>query len=141
MTIPADTAPPAANGAHRRVILFADDESFIRELGAMVLRQHGFEVLLAEDGAQAVDLYRREGQRIDVVILDLSMPNITGEESLRQIAAINPDVRVLLSSGSVDENPSVCERPQVRGFIAKPYRLTDLIDHIRAALDNDAGSS
>jgi CheY-like chemotaxis protein len=138
MTIPADTAPPAANGPGRRVILFADDESFIRELGALVLRQNGFEVLLAEDGAQAVDLYRREGRRIDVVILDLGMPNLTGEESLHQITAINPDVRVLLSSGSVDMDSSVCDRPQVRGFIAKPYRLTDLITHIQAALGTDA---
>ena len=138
MTAPADTAPPAANGSGRRVILFADDESFIRELGALVLRQNGFEVLLAEDGAQAVDLYRREGQRIDVVILDLGMPKLSGEESLHQITAINPDVRVLLSSGSLDRDPSVCDRPQVCGFIAKPYRLTDLIDHIRAALGTDA---
>jgi DNA-binding NtrC family response regulator len=125
------SAPPPAT----RVVLFADDEPHIRNLAALVLRQNGFEVLLAEDGAQALDLYRREGRRIDLVILDLSMPNLSGEEAVRQLVALDPDVRVLLSSGAFDADSAVHDAPEVCGFIAKPYRTTELVRSVREALE------
>jgi DNA-binding response OmpR family regulator len=127
------SAPRPATG----VVLFADDEPHIRNLAALVLRQSGFEVLLAEDGAQALDLYRREGQRIDLVILDLSMPKVSGEDAVRQLVALDPDVRVLLSSGAFDGDSAVSDWPEVRGFIAKPYRTAELVRSVRAAMAPD----
>ena len=92
---PAAPRPAAA----ARPILLVDDEAMIRNLGRTILQRYGYHVLLAEDGQEALEIYRREQSSIDLVILDLTMPRLSGRDTLRQLLQIDPDVRVLFSSG------------------------------------------
>jgi PAS domain S-box-containing protein len=127
------SAAPAARV--RETVLLAEDEATLRDLGRTVLRQHGYRVLLAEDGEQAVEVYRREGGRVDLVILDLTMPRLSGLEALRLIRRHDPRARVLLASGYSSEHLGEPEREHVLGFVAKPYKPAELARAVRAALD------
>jgi CheY-like chemotaxis protein len=131
-----DAVPTDGTRGGGETILLADDEEVVSRLGETILRRHGYRVLMAADGVEAVDVYRRQPQDIDLVILDLSMPRLSGPETLRELRQINPAVHVLISSGySSDENLRAVEREGVMGFVAKPYRPAELARQVRAALD------
>jgi CheY-like chemotaxis protein len=144
---PAAEAPPVPAPRPpepgRETILLADDEPLLRTLGRAVLKGYGYEVLLAEDGLEAVEVYRREGRRIDLVILDLTMPRLSGRDTFRRLLDIDPQVRVLFSSGYSAEYVSTDDYERSLGFVAKPYRPEVLAEMVRAALDRaparDAG--
>ena len=130
-TPPLDVTTPAPPAA--RTVLLVDDEDMIRCLGRSVLEQAGYTVLEAHDGADAVDLFRREHDHIDLVILDLTMPRLSGRDAFRSMTAIAPDARVLFSSGySADDLSDVTGAV---GLLAKPYRPQDLVTAVRQALD------
>src|SRR5262249_6687107 len=99
LTPAAPPSPPPAKRSAAETILLADDEALIRNLGRTILQRCGYQVLIAEDGQQAVEVFHREHQRIDLVILDLTMPRLSGEDALRRMIEIDPAVRVLFSSG------------------------------------------
>src|SRR5208283_2414065 len=141
-TRPAATPLPIAIGGGTETILLVDDEAIIRNLGRTILQRYGYHVLLAEDGQEAVRVYSRERQRIDLVILDLTMPRLSGRDTLRQLLQINPQVRVLFSSGYSSEQMTDAEKEGVQGFVNKPYRPQDLAQTVRAVLDQgkQAGS-
>jgi PAS domain S-box-containing protein len=122
-----ETAPA---GAGKETVLFADDEELIRDLGRQVMEMHGYTVFLAEDGIRAIDLFRSNREAIDLVVLDLTMPQRSGMEVLREIRKIDPGMRVILSSGSSPVEP-------VPGttFLPKPYRADMLVKAVRSALD------
>jgi DNA-binding NtrC family response regulator len=119
----------------QETILLVDDEALIRNLGSRMLQSYGYRVLLAEDGLKAVDLYSKKANEIDLVVLDLTMPRLSGPDTLRRLVDINPDVRVVLSSGYAAEYATPAEYTQVVGFLNKPYRLEELGLKIRATLD------
>jgi CheY-like chemotaxis protein len=106
----------------------------IRTLGRAILEGQGYHVLLAADGEEGVAVYRQEAGRVDLVILDLSMPRLGGRDACRQLARIDPRVRVLLSSGFADDPAGMAAEPGVCGFVAKPYRPADLATAVKAAL-------
>ncbi|HEX8042192.1 PAS domain S-box protein [Candidatus Deferrimicrobium sp.] len=114
----------------KETVLFADDEELIRDLGRQVMEMHGYTVFLAEDGMRAIDLFRANREAIDLVVLDLSMPQRSGMEVIREIRKIDPGARIILSSGSPPSEP-------VPGttFLSKPYRADTLAKVIRTALD------
>ena len=117
------------------VVLLVDDEDAVRMVGQQFLEMAGFEVLSASDGAEAVDIYRRRADEIQAVILDLTMPNMNGDECFRHIKEIRPDVCALLSSGF--DNRELTRRYGsigFAGFIHKPYRGTDLIEKLSQAM-------
>jgi DNA-binding response OmpR family regulator len=91
---------------------------------------HGYTVFLAEDGMRAIDLFKTNREAIDLVVLDLTMPQRSGMEVLREIRKLAPGIRVILSSGSSPAEP-------VPGttFLAKPYRADTLAKVVRSALD------
>ncbi len=124
-----DTPPPV--GA--RTVLLVDDEDMIRCLGRSVLEQAGYRVLEAHDGADAVDLFRREHDHIDLVILDLTMPRLSGRDAFRSMTAIAPEARVLFSSGYSSDDLS--DVTGAVGLLAKPYRPQELVTAVRRALD------
>ncbi len=132
--VPAPPVPPTPAAAGRGTVLVADDDAALRDLAVTFLRRGGFEVLRAEDGRRAVEIYERERGHIDVVLLDLRMPELSGAEALRRLRAIDPSVRVLLTSGSSEPSPEGEEEAQTRGFLAKPYQEQDLIRAVRAAM-------
>jgi PAS domain S-box-containing protein len=133
----APSAPAVAqlpNGG-TETILLADDEALIRSVGRTILQRYGYQVLLAEDGQQAVELYQREKERIDLVILDLTMPRLSGRDTFQQLFAIDSRVRVLFASGYSVEQLNEAENDRIFGFVSKPYRPEELAHKVRVALD------
>ena len=92
-------------------------------------------MLLAEDGATARELCQREKERIDLVILDLTMPGLSGRETFLQLRRLDPTARVLFSSGYSTEDLAPEISAAAAGFVNKPYRVGDLTRAVRAALD------
>jgi CheY-like chemotaxis protein len=127
------------------VVLLADDEVLVRTATRRVLEHAGLEVLEAEDGAQAVDLYSSNADRVDLVILDLDMPNMDGEQAFQRLHALAPKLPVLISSGYIDgDREHTLRRAGVDGLLHKPYDSSALLRAVRAArskgaLANDAG--
>jgi two-component system cell cycle sensor histidine kinase/response regulator CckA len=108
-------------------VLVVDDEEGIRAISSKQLRRLGLEVLTAEDGRQAVDIYRERRAEIDLVLLDLTMPHMDGEEAFRELRHIDPDVRVILASGySESDISSRFAGKGLAGCLQKPYTLTKL---------------
>ena len=120
----------------QETILLVDDEEIIRGLGIDILEDRGYRVLSAAEGREAVKLYRERAREIDLIILDVMMPGIGGRETHRQLKAVNPQVKVLLSSGySTDGEVGEILKQGVSGFVQKPYREEELAAKVREVLD------
>ena len=129
---PATPRPPVGGN---ETILLVDDEPLLRNLGRTILEKFGYRVVLANDGQEAIEVYERQRHQIDLVILDLTMPRISGRDALRQLIALNSDVRVLFASGYTAEHLSEADHEHIAGFVSKPYRPDELAASVRAALD------
>jgi len=131
-----EMVPPAELRRGTETILLVDDEDEIREVMKDILGMLGHEVLDAADGETAVELYRVHGDRIKLVILDMVMPGMSGGQVFDRLKNLNPDVKVLLSSGySINgEAKTIIERG-CRGFIQKPVSFTLLSQKIGEVLD------
>ena len=112
-------------------VLLVDDEEVILEVGQDLLEAMGYRVLIARDGKDAVKVYKKDWDEIDVVVMDMVMPNMGGGEAYDRIKEINPNVKVLLSSGfSIDgEAGEILERG-CNGFIQKPFNMKKLAGKI-----------
>ncbi|MHB1426393.1 MAG: hybrid sensor histidine kinase/response regulator [Gemmataceae bacterium] len=137
--IAAPTASPLAMPALAPTkgerILVVDDEPLVRDLAKTVLERTGFQVVSAEGGEEALAIYRREGGAIALILLDYVMPGMNGVQVLKEIQKIDPDVRVLFSSGyHTDQEVDQLCAPGAQGFVAKPYRPQDLVQTIRRVL-------
>lgn len=126
---------PTDRGAtdRERTILFVDDEPMIRQFAHTVLTAKGYHVILAEDGDEALGKYAKYAGRIGLVVLDLTMPRMTGQEVFKQLRKRHPDVYVLFSSGYSEEPSDQGEG--VAGFLPKPYRPQELVDAVREAME------
>jgi PAS domain S-box-containing protein len=120
------------------VVLVIDDEEVIREMAVDALAFLGYDVLTAENGKAAIEVFSQQAHRIDLVVLDALMPEISGLDTFRKLKEIQPDVHVLVSSGYiVDLDGSEFHREGVRGFIQKPYRLNQFAEAVAAAMRRD----
>jgi two-component system cell cycle sensor histidine kinase/response regulator CckA len=118
-------------------ILFVDDEDAIVELGHQFLSRLGFHVKTAKSGKEALEVYRKEKEGIDLVILDMIMPRMSGGEAYDRLKQIDPSINVLLSSGySLNGQAQEILDRGCRGFIQKPYTLEKLSRKVREALDH-----
>ena len=116
-------------------ILLVDDESLILEVGQEILRQMGYKVYSTASGKEAVEMYRKHKEKIDLVILDMIMPDMGGGEVYNRMKEINPEVRCLLSSGySIDGQASEILAQGCNGFIQKPFTIEALSRKIREIL-------
>jgi two-component system, cell cycle sensor histidine kinase and response regulator CckA len=115
-------------------ILVVDDEAFIRDIARTALQTCGYRVLLAADGLEAVEVFRREHEQIRLVVLDLVMPRMSGGEALVEMLAIDPEVRVLISTGFADQPFEPPQRDRIVGLMRKPYRPSELVQTVRALL-------
>lgn len=116
-------------------VLVVDDEETVRAVARRMLEMTGFDVLTAKDGLEGVEVFRDQGKEIDVVLLDMSMPRLSGEEAFREMRRIQGDVKVILSSGyNEQESIDRFAGKGLAGFLQKPYQKADLVDRIRQAL-------
>ena len=114
-------------------VLLVDDEPALRTLGRFILEQNGYRVLLAEDGIDALETFRELGDQVALVILDLTMPRLSGQDTFRQLRETSSKVPVLFCSGySADQLADVGEHVN---FLCKPYRPGELLEAVRQALN------
>jgi CheY-like chemotaxis protein len=117
------------------VILLVDDEETVRKVGSQMLERAGFKVLLAMDGRDALNVFRSQPEDITCVLLDLTMPNMDGEETFRELRALKDNVRVILSSGyNEQEAINRFTHSGLAGFIQKPYQYASLMHKLRQVL-------
>lgn len=112
-------------------VLLVDDEETIRALGSEMLRELGFEVVTAADGREALEIFRQR-EDVSLVILDLTMPHMDGEQAFRELRQVRPNVNVIISSGY--NKQEVTQRfigKGLAGFIQKPYKLSALREVIK----------
>ena len=134
----AKRQPEAVPGAGARgsgVVLVIDDEEVVREMAKRSLERHGYTVLVADDGPAAIDILKRRPVKIDLAVLDLSMPGMSGEETLPELRKIRPEMKVLVSSGySEAEAMTLFKGQRVSGFVKKPYTSATLAEKVKTAL-------
>jgi CheY-like chemotaxis protein len=117
-------------------LLLVDDERVVLDVGRAMLAKLGYQVLTAASGTDAVDIYRAKQDAIAMVILDMIMPGMSGSQTFDALKAINPDIRVLLSSGySIDGEAATILENGCRGFIQKPFGLEQLACKVREVLE------
>ena len=124
---PSDAAPPG-------VILVVDDEDLVRDVTAMALEDAGYQVLCAEDGEKAVRLFGEHRQELSLVILDLSMPGMSGEDILATFAREDPAIPVILCSGRTEEEAYEQVVTAPAGFLKKPFMPAELVGAVRDTL-------
>ena len=117
---------------HGEGILLVDDETIIRETLKEIIEIHGFRVFTASDGEEAVRIYQKERARISLVIMDMLMPRLSGEEAFLKMKKMNPEVKVVLASGfKKDERISRTLEKGAVGFLQKPVDLKNLFSLIK----------
>jgi PAS domain S-box-containing protein len=117
------------------LVLLADDEEAVRVVTRRMLEKHGFSVLTAADGGQAVDILGQRGGEIGAVLLDMNMPGASGEGLVRRMLSLDTGARIIVSS-SLEQSQAETSLGScaISGFIQKPYRMTALIALLRQAL-------
>ena len=120
-------------------ILVVDDEKPVREVVQRTFEKCGFEVYSAEDGLQAVEIFEQMCHQIKLVVLDMTMPNMDGNETFAALRKIRPDIPVILSSGYTEQDTMENFDGDLAGFIQKPYRTSALIAKVQQILDVKVG--
>jgi PAS domain S-box-containing protein len=125
----------------RETILVVDDERYVLEACEAMLSRLGYKIIPARSGKEAVDRFREDKKDIDLIILDMVMPGMNGSETYQHLIAIDPDVKVVLSSGySITNIAKEILNMGCDKFIQKPFRLDEISRVIRELLDNKAQS-
>jgi len=142
----AETADPATSDAvfgieepirpsQPRTVLLVEDEFPLRQAVGEMLRHRGFKVFEAGDGFSAISLLRANVGKIDLILLDLTIPGASSPEVVAEAAQVRPDIRVILTSAySQEMTKGAVSAPQVRSFIRKPFQLGDLVKTLENAL-------
>ncbi|MCS6817629.1 MAG: response regulator [Blastocatellia bacterium] len=119
----------------RPLILLVDDEPAVRRVATLILTRHGYDVIMASDGAEALEIYRERQREIALVILDVTMPRMGGFMCYERLVQMNPQMKVVLCSGYDVDNlgTRLPEHPHVR-FLQKPYRIEELLQAVSSLL-------
>jgi PAS domain S-box-containing protein len=118
-------------------VLLVDDEDMIIDVGREILKAVGYKVLVARSGKEGIEICKKNKNKIDMVILDMIMPEIDGGEAYDRMKEINPDIKVLLSSGySIDGQATEILKRGCNGFIQKPFNIKKLSRELRKILDS-----
>ncbi len=132
-----DSSPVTSTTTGEETVLIVDDESLVRKVVTAMVERLGYKVIVAKDGAEAVELFKEHQDHIRIVLSDLTMPNMDGWETLEALRRINPDIAVILASG-YDEAMAMsgdrAEQPQL--FLHKPYEMSALKLALKKALAN-----
>lgn len=129
------TKEHAVQAPGTKTVLAIDDEPYIQDILKIVLEAEGYTVLTASNGRESIQLYKEHWRNIHVVLLDFMMPEMTGDKVFDHLKQINPNVPVLLVSGSAD---LACQANMlakgVRGVVHKPFYLTDLVQQVGSVI-------
>jgi len=118
--------------------LVVDDEPAVRAATTAILSSIGYRVLEADGGAAATELFRARAAEIDLVLLDLAMPDMNGEQTLRELKKIRPEIPVVLLTAYAEDEARLCTvRPHLAGFVAKPFAYEELILAVKSALHQE----
>lgn len=118
-----------------RTILVVEDEPPHRMLLKSIFENAGYKVLTAKDGIEAIDVYRRQADTVDLVVCDMALPSLGGWTVYLSLKEIDPGVKMILTSGYLDEQvKSSFVAGGVKDFIAKPYAAETLLQSVREAL-------
>ena len=136
----AEVPQRAANKIHAvagsTTVMVIDDESVVRRTAKSMLERQGYTVVVAENGKEGVDLFRVLSEKIGIVLLDMTMPVMSGEETFRELRAIKPDVRVILSSGYNEvEAVRRFTGKGLAGFLQKPYSAATLTQTVQRVIE------
>ena len=117
-------------------LLLVDDEKTIIEVTGGMITRLGYKLLIARSGEEAVEIYRANSGRIDLVIMDMIMPGIGGGEAFDLIRSINPQAKIILSSGfNLNSGAKEIMNRGARAFLQKPFRFDDLSRVIQEVLE------
>jgi two-component system, cell cycle sensor histidine kinase and response regulator CckA len=137
--VTVEVAETAVEGIRygNETILLVDDEEMVADVARKLLEALGYKVFVAHSGREAIDIYLRERKEIALVMLDMIMPGLAGGETFEFLKQINPDVKVILSSGySLEGQASSIMESGCKSFIQKPYGIDELSRKIRDTLDS-----
>ncbi|MFZ4621237.1 MAG: PAS domain S-box protein [Bacteroidota bacterium] len=128
----------AMTGENKETILIVDDEEMLREILQESLREEGYQILSASDGIEALKTFAEHRDTVSLVITDLGMPNMGGEELFNKLHAMDPKLKVIVSSGYLDNSTrSDLLRKGIKDVLTKPYRFDLIFTTIRRILDNE----
>jgi PAS domain S-box-containing protein len=134
--------PPEPAWRGSGTVLIVDDEETVRGLARHMLARMGFTVLTAADGREGVEVFRSAADQIRLVLLDMTMPRLDGEETFREMRRIRSDVKAILSSGYNEQSATNRFAGKgLAGFIQKPYRYEELMAIVRAVLGNETDAA
>ncbi len=120
------------------VVLVIDDEDVVRFTAGAILKECGYDVIEAKTGSEGIETFREKHKEISVILLDMSMPGLSGKETFKELKSIQPDVKVLLSSGfKLDPRVEEIIKFGINGFIQKPYSISGLSSMIYKILNPD----
>lgn len=131
---------PDFEGGAGETILVVDDEAAIRRLVQRGLSRHGYEVVVAASGEEAVELYRAAERPVDLVILDLGMAGMGGRACLEELLRLDPDCRILVATGYSDGGVREEIVDGARAVITKPFSLDLMARRVREILAGGEGS-
>jgi len=131
---PAESAPVARG--RNELVMIVDDEESMQELARELLEEHGYAVVIAGNGREAIDLYRRRGQEIALVVLDLVMPGMDGGQTYLELKAMNPSLKAFFCTGFMPDHviAALLERDRLRA-IQKPFNPLTFVQVVREVLD------
>lgn len=133
------TVPDPDRSHAGAVVLVVDDEEMVRGVARVILERAGFEVLQARDGVEAVEVFEAQAARVDLVLLDLTMPRMSGRRAFTELRARAAGLPIILSSGYAEnETVTALLAEGLADFLPKPYVPSELLDRVHAALDQRA---
>jgi DNA-binding NtrC family response regulator len=129
-----ESKQPLPTGSER--ILFIDDEQMLVKLGRQMLERFGYEVVTSQSSVKALELFRADPDRFDLVITDMTMPHMTGDKLAREIMKIRPHIPVILCtghSGGITEKKA--KDVGIKAFVMKPVLRRVMVETVRRVLD------
>jgi len=119
----------------KETVFLIDDDDMITDVGEMILTNSGYDVVIAKSGKEAIEVFKENHSRIDMVILDMILPDMGGGDAYDRLKEINPGIKVLLASGyDIEYQGTDMMERGCDGFIQKPFNMNELLEKIRGIL-------
>lgn len=123
---------------HGELILVVDDDDAIREITSSILNTHGYRVITASDGAEAIALYEQNRDKIKVVLMDMIMPVMDGARSAQVLRKDYPAIRIIAVSGLIKEDQLAEVIDYVQAFLPKPYTVEKLLNIVHKVIGTNS---